>query len=89
MVTVTLYGADETLLSDIWAMCDRYERLLSKTIQGSDVMRINSAEGESVSIDAETMTVLRTARTIHDASGGAFSITLAPIVAMWDFTHGT
>lgn len=37
VVTITLYGADDTLMEDIWAACKRYENMLSKTVEGSDV----------------------------------------------------
>ena len=89
VVYVTLYDADDTLLDDIWAMCQRYENLFSKTIEGSDVWRINHANGKTITIDPETWMVLNKAREANLQSGGAFSITLAPIVALWDFTGGT
>lgn len=89
VVTITLYGADETLLSDIWAACDRYEKLLSKTVEGSDVRRINSAEGQTVTVDAETWQILQAAKQLNELSEGAFAITIAPLTAQWDFTGGT
>lgn len=89
LVTLTLYGADETAMKDALAECARYENLLSKTIEGSDVWRINHANGEAVTVSAETWEILRRAREISAASDGAFSITIAPISAMWDFTDGT
>ncbi len=89
VVTVTLYGADSALLEDLWSACARYEGLLSKTIDTSDVARINRANGEKVTVDPETYAILREAREISEKSGGAFSMTIAPISAMWDFTGGT
>ncbi|MBR3493893.1 MAG: FAD:protein FMN transferase [Clostridia bacterium] len=89
VITLTLYDAEPGLLDELWAMCKGYEELLSKTVEGSDVDRINRAEGVPVAVSAETMEILRTARAVHDASGGAFSITLAPVIALWDFTGGT
>lgn len=89
VVTVTLYGAQEGLLQDIWTMCERYENLLSKTIAGSDVDRVNRAGGQPTQVDPETWDILRRAREISAMTGGAFSVTIAPISAMWDFTGGT
>ena len=89
VVTVTLYGAPEGTLEEIWAACDRYENLLSKTIPGSDVYRINQSAGESVTVDPETWEILRRAKEISAMTGGAFSVTIAPLTAMWDFTGGT
>lgn len=89
VVTVTLYGADDALLSDIWAACERYEKLLSKTVEGSDVSRINQANGQTVTVDAETWQILQEAKLLNERSGGAFAITIAPLTAQWDFTGGT
>ena len=88
-VSITLYGADQALMDDIWAMCRRYEDLLSKTIATSDVSRINGAGGKPVAVDPETWEILRRAKEISAATGGAFSVTIAPLSAMWDFTGGT
>lgn len=89
LVTLTLYGADESAMNDALAACARYEQMLSKTVEGSDVWRINHAGGETVTVSPETWDILRRAKEIHAASGGAFAITIAPISAMWDFTGGT
>jgi len=89
LVTLTLYGADEKAMDDALAACGRYESLLSKTIEGSDVWRINHAGGKAVAVDPETWEILRRAKEISAATQGAFSITIAPISAMWDFTDGT
>jgi len=88
-VTLTLFEPDEQLLSDIWAACARYENLLSKTVEGSDVDRINRAGGETVTVDADTWAILQEAKAISSETGHAFSITIAPLSAMWDFTGGT
>lgn len=88
VVTVTLYGPDDTLMADIWAACERYERMLSKTVPGSDVDRINTAAGAAVEVSAETWEILREAKEISAASGGAFSVTVAPLTALWSFTAG-
>lgn len=89
LVTITLYGAPEGMMDELLAACRRYELLLSKTIETSDVYRINSANGQSVTVDPETWEILRRARDISAMSGGAFCVTIAPLSAMWDFTGGT
>ena len=89
VVTVTLYGGSQELLDRIWEACERYENLLSKTIEGSYVDRINRAGGQSVTVDPETWEILRRAKEISAMTEGAFSVTIAPLTAMWDFTGGT
>ena len=86
VVSLSLWGAPEGLMDEIWAACARYEQLLSKTIDASDVSRINNAMGQTVTVDAETWEILRRAKEISAQTGGAFSITIAPVTALWSFT---
>ena len=86
VVSLSLWGAPEGLMDEIWAACARYEQLLSKTIDASDVSRINSAMGQTVTVDPETWEILRRAKEISAQTGGAFSITIAPVTALWSFT---
>ncbi len=89
VVTFTLYGGEEGLMEKLHAACARYEGLLSKTVSGSDVDRINRAGGEAVQVDPETWAILKRAKEISALTGGAFSVTIAPVSALWDFTGGT
>ena len=89
VVYLTLWGASEGLIDEIWAECARYEQLLSKTIPGSDVSRINGAMGKTVTVDAETWEILRRAKEISALTEGAFSVTIAPVTALWTFTGTT
>lgn len=86
VVYLTLWGAPESLVQEVWDECARYEQLLSKTIEGSDVSRINQSGGETITVDPETWEILRRAKEISQLTGGAFSITLAPVTALWSFT---
>ena len=86
VVTLTLYGAPEGLLDTLWQECGRYERLLSRTVPSSDVARINQAEGQTVQVDPETWTILQRAVEISRLTEGAFSVTIAPLSTLWDFT---
>ena len=86
VVYLTLWGAPEGLVDEVWAACERYENLLSKTIATSDVSRINAANGKPVRVDAETYAILAEAKEISRLTDGAFSVTIAPITALWSFT---
>ncbi len=85
-VYLTLWGAPNGLVDEVWAECARYEQMLSKTIPGSDVSRINNAAGQTVTVDPETWEILRRAKEISALTDGAFSITIAPVTALWTFT---
>jgi thiamine biosynthesis lipoprotein len=76
---------DASILEDAMQRCDDFNHLLSKTIPGSDVWRVNHAEGCPVQVNAHTMNILRTAAQISEASHGAFNIALGPAIALWRF----
>ena len=86
VITLTAYVEDKQVLKDALEECGRYEKILSRTIEGSDVWRINHAKGETVEVSEDTMNILRCAQEISQKSGGAFDVTIAPVSTMWNFT---
>ena len=89
VVTLTAYVEDGQVLKDAMAECARYEQMLSRTIEDSDVWRINHAEGKPVEVSEDTVAVLACAIRISELSGGVFDVTIAPVSTLWDFTSGT
>ena len=88
VIILTAYTDDDQVLKDAMEECSRYEKLLSAIIEGSDVWRINHADGQPVEVSDDTMEVLRCAVRIAELSGGAFDVTIAPVSSIWDFTSG-
>jgi len=88
VITLTAYTEDAQILKDAMEECGRYEQMLSRTIEGSDVWRINHADGVPVEVSDDTAAILRCAEKISEKSSGAFDITIAPASTMWDFTSG-
>ncbi len=86
VVTMNIYTDDETLLSDTQAECQRYEDLLSKTVEGSDVWNLNHAGGKRIQVSPETREILEKALEYSALSEGAFDITIGACVDLWDFT---
>ena len=86
VITLTAYVEDKQVLKDALEECGRYEKILSRTVEGSDVWRINHAKGEPVEVSEDTMNILRCAQEISQKSGGAFDVTIAPVSTMWNFT---
>lgn len=84
VITLTAY-CDRQILEAALAESARYERLLSRTIEGSDVWRINHADGQPVEVDSVTAEVIRMSLAISEISEGAFDITIAPASVLWDF----
>ena len=88
VITLTAYTDNESLLEEGLEECGRYERILSRTVEGSDVWRLNHANGTPVEVSEDTLTILRTAAEISELSEGAFDVSIAPVSTMWDFTSG-
>ena len=88
IMSFTAYTDDEEVLNDALMECGRYDRLLSRTQEGSDVWRINHAEGKPVTVSDDTIAILEAAQKISELSDGAFDVTIAPASTLWDFTSG-
>lgn len=83
---VTLYGTDdETLLDGCFDRLAAKEKLLSRTVPGSDIARLNEANGQSVTVAQETADLLCRALAYAADSDGAFDVTVAPVSTLWDF----
>ena len=88
VVTLSAYTDNVKVLDDALEECGRYERLLSRTIEGSDIWRINHAGGKPMEVSADTIKILTLARQVSEWSGGAFDVTIAPAAVLWDFRSG-
>ena len=86
VIQITLYDTgNESLLDESFAVREKYEQLLSKTVATSDVSRINQAEGKPVTVSDETIALIQKSLTYSELSDGAFDITIAPLSSLWDF----
>ncbi len=88
VVTLTAYTDQPELLEKGLELCGDYEKMLSRTIEGSDVWKINHAEGATVHVSSQTVEILRTSIQVSELSGGAFDVTVAPVSTMWNFSAG-
>lgn len=79
---VALRAAGEEALDEI----DRWEAQLSLYRPASDISRVNlRAATEPVRVDPRVFGLLRHAQQLHRESGGAFDITIAPLMRCWGF----
>ena len=70
-------------------MIDRYEKLFSRTIEGSDIWRVNHANGQPVEVAPETAEMIAIALHYSELSNGKFDISVAPVSSLWDFKSET
>ncbi len=73
------------LITDAFKVCDTYEKMLSKTIETSDIAKINAAGGKPVTVSDETIEVIKKGIEYGDKSGGAFDITIGKATDLWGF----
>jgi thiamine biosynthesis lipoprotein len=81
-----LRGAGEEALAEV----DRVEAHLSIFKPSSEIARVNAnAAHGAVRVTPSVFRLLEHARQLHRESGGAFDITIAPLVKCWGFMNGT
>lgn len=83
-------GFGEELMTDLPAVMqgelDEVNAKMSHYLEDSELTRLNRWQSEGpFSVSAETMTVLGHAEEISRSSGGAFDITVGPLVDAWGF----
>ena len=81
--------ADEGLaneaIDNAYELCAKLEKTLSKTIEVSDVSKINSSNGGWTEVSDYTIELLEKGIEYSELSDGAFDITVGGITGKWDF----
>ena len=77
------------LIENTFKECDKYEHLFSRTLEGSDIYRINHAKGDKVQVSDETLEVIEDALVICKESNGLFDITVGQLTNLWNFSSDT
>lgn len=79
-------AARESLADAVQAQLDRVDSLMSTWNPDSELSRFNrTAAREAFPVSPETLRVFEIAREVSRRSGGAFDVTVAPLVAAWGF----
>lgn len=86
VITITLYGNKHAdLLDECFTIAEKYENLFSKTIETSDVYKINHSGGESIVADSETIYLLEKAISYAEMTDGMIDPTILPLSDLWNF----
>jgi FAD:protein FMN transferase len=93
-VEIHLYAAEENRAALYFEMAfdeiRRIDRTLSRYQNQSELVRINRlAAREAVTTDPEVFRFLQLAFDYSRRSGGAFDMTISPLLNLWGFSHGT
>lgn len=89
--TIQLYdSADYGILNECFALIDKYEKLFSRTQEGSELYSINkaSSDGKTMfTVSDELKDILNFSLDYASLSGGALDISIAPLSSLWDFSN--
>ncbi|MGE5599361.1 MAG: FAD:protein FMN transferase [Bacteroidota bacterium] len=87
---ITAYGPRaRTGVEAAFAAVREIERLSDPRRPASDVGRLNAAAGrEPVRVNRHTYAILRLSESWRKRTGGAFDVTVAPLVRVWGFAPG-
>lgn len=86
VITITLYGTEHyELLDQCFLLAQKYENMLSKTIETSDVYKINHSNTSPTVVDEETIYLLEKALMYADMTDGAIDPTILPLSDLWNF----
>ncbi len=84
--TITVYGSNgEKAIDEAFALGEAYESMLSVTIEGSDVYKINHSSGGSVEVSADTIRILEKAIYYSELSNGLFDVSAGALTTLWGF----
>lgn len=89
VISLSVYDKDADHAKDVLdgalQLCETYDDLLNESKEGSDIYRINHAQGDYTSVSSETVSLLYTALQYCAVSDGHLDITIAPVKALWTF----
>ncbi len=96
VVEITVQGKNRGLLSDAvsaaFLRISEIEKIADRNTVDSEISKLNSlamlGESKKIPVSRETLEMLNLARGVSESSGGAFDITVAPLVDLWNFKEG-
>ncbi|MCL2222694.1 MAG: FAD:protein FMN transferase [Oscillospiraceae bacterium] len=85
-VILTIHGyVAESVIEEAFDLIAELESLMSITIEGSDIYRINGSNGKPTIVDPRTIEVIRKSIEFSEISDGLFDITAGRLTRLWNF----
>lgn len=88
-VTVTLYDSDDPdILNGCLKLCQSYENVFSRTIEGSEIYQLNHrpAGTKTAEVTEDVAALLKKGLYYSQVSDGDFDITVEPLTSLWNFS---
>lgn len=87
-LTITIYSENaEELLEECMQICERMEKIFSRTRKDSELYAINHRNTDTLKISDDMKTVIEAGLHGYEISNHAFDITIAPLLEAWNFTQ--
>jgi thiamine biosynthesis lipoprotein len=84
VLDIEVAGGDRALLDLLFARASALDAMLTRFDPGSPLSRLNAASGAGpVALPAELLELLAFSRDAARETGGAFDVTVGPLVALW------
>lgn len=94
IVEISIYdydGDSREVLEDCIELCGKYEKIFSRTLEGSELYNLNiemAKDGEA-EISDELRTIIESSLYYSRLSEGSFDITIGSVTELWDFVSGS
>lgn len=90
VITVKIYDStDESLIEEVFALCDSYEAIFSRTMESSELYQLNHGtlpqDKDGFVISPDMASLIAKGLEYSRLSDGGFDITIAPVSSLWDF----
>lgn len=90
IISISLYDStDESIIDEAFALCQEYELLFSKTIEESELYKLNHRSlpliNGSYQVSSELSSLIASGLYYGKLSNGSFDITIEPLSSLWDF----
>ena len=90
VITIKIYDKDaEDVLDACIEKCRDYESRFSRTLEGSEIYRLNHAGGQAVELSEDTVELIKLGLKYCELSEGSFDITVAPLDDVWNFKENS
>lgn len=92
IVSITVYKEEEVpYIEECFALCTEYENIFSRTLEGSELYKINQASKNaaspfSIQVSDDLAALIKTGLHFGEISKGALDLSIEPLSSLWDFT---
>ena len=88
VISIKIYDSQDTdILEQCFTFCEDFEQTISRTIETSEISQINNSKGNPVEVSDTTIELLEKGIYYSELTNGAFDISIAPLIELWDFKN--